>query len=717
MRGLLGKGKRVAFIPQMEITECGAASLAMVLAFHGHHAPLAEVRQACAVSRDGASALAILQAARGYGMEARGVKLEMDQLDQLPLPAILHWDFNHFLVLERVSKPRAVLVDPACGRRRMGFDGISPHFTGAALLFEPAGAFRKRPRVWPSLEKYREIFQRSLPSLLQILLATLALQGIGLVFPVANQLLLDRVIVPRQESWLWGLAMGLSLAVVARTAAGLVQGWVIQGLQVALDDRLMTGFLEHLLHLPMGFFLQREAGDLLQRSQGNATVRNLLGNQSISALLNGFLLLGYAALMLAYHLRLSLMVLAFGLGRVAIFLALQERHRQLLATELTAAGRTAAALLEAITGFETTKASGAEPRMLERWGHRMTARVNTGLARQRLRLGAASWMGLFQGAASVAILLYGGREVLANHMTMGVFIAFLTLQNLFLGPLEALLGTANQLQYLGCHLRRLDDVLETPREPSGTRDPGRLGGAIELHQVSFSHSTGSPPTLRNLTLRIHPGEKVAIAGPTGAGKSTLARLLLGMHLPSEGAITFDGRNLRELDLPRLRNQMGVALQETFLFDDTVRANLCLNDPDIPLERLQWAARMACVDEVIAALPGGYGGRVGENGSLLSGGQRQRLSLARAVAHDPAILLLDEATSSLDLETEKRVHANLAALGCTRILIAHRPATLRDADRILMMEQGEIVQEGPFEDLRNRPGPFRSLLAAMEPLHA
>ena len=446
-------------------------------------------------------------------------------------------------------------------------------------------------------------------------------------------------------------------------------------------------------------------------------MRNLLGSQAVSTLLNGLLLVGYAALMLAYHPRLGLLVLGFGLGRVAIFLLLRDRHRQLLATELAAAGRAGSAILEAITGFETTKASGAEARMLQRWGHRMSDRVNAALTRQRLILGAGALMGLFQGAASVTILLYGGHEVLASRMTIGVFIAFLTLEGLFLGPLEALLGTANQLQYLGCQLRRLDDVLETPPEPSGTLDPGRLRGAIELRGVSFRHSRDAPPAVRNLSLSIRPGEKLAIAGPSGAGKSTLARLILGMHLPSEGAIRFDGRDLRDLDLPRLRNQMGVVLQETFLFDDTVRANLSLNDPGLPLDRLQWAARMACVDAVIAGLPEGYDSRVGENGALLSGGQRQRLSLARALAHEPAILLLDEATSSLDLETEQRVHAHLAALGCTRILIAHRPATLRDADRILMMEAGEIVQEGPFAELCDRPGPLRSMLAALEPLHA
>lgn len=705
--------KRVSYTPQMEVTECGAASLTMVLAYHGHHASLPEVRQACGVSRDGANALAIVRAARGYGLDAKGAKPTMEQLTQLPLPAILHWDFNHFVVLERLTKTKAFLVDPACGRKTMPLEEVSRHFTGVALIFAPTEAFQRKPKTYPSLAKYREIFRESLPSLSQVLLASLALQMVGLVFPVANQILLDRVIGPKQDAWLWGLAFGLGVATLAKALMTLIRSYVVQGLQNVLDFTLMGRFLDHMLHLPLGFFLQREAGDLVQRVQSNATIRNLLGSQSISALLDGFLLLGYAGLMLAYNLKLAFVVLAFGAVRVGLLLGLKERNQQIMASELAAAGREGGALVEAMTGLETTKASGAESRMVQRWAHRMTQRVNAGLERRRLAIGAGQAMTLLQGSTAAAVFLVGGHEVLAQRMTMGVFASFLVLQNLFMGPLGSLLEAVTQLQYLGNHLRRLDDVLETDREPSGAVDPGRLKGAIELQDVSFSYTPGAPPVLQNVSLSIRPGEKVAIVGPSGAGKSTLARLLLGMHLPSNGTIRFDGRDLRELDLQKLRNQMGVVLQETFLFDDTVRANLSLNDEHIPMERLRWAARMACVDGVIENLPEGFQNRVGENGCLLSGGERQRLNLARALAHDPAVLLLDEATSSLDLETEAKLHANLASLGCTRIVIAHRMATVRDADRILVMHGGQIVQEGTFEALEAQEGVFRMLVHAKE----
>ena len=703
--------KRVAFLAQMEVTECGSAALAMILASHGHHAPLSEVRKACGISRDGASALAIVTAARAYGLEAHGVRVELDQLAQLWLPAILHWDFDHFVVLERTGRTGATLVDPACGRRRVSLEELGRRFTGAALVFRPTAALQRRPRTRPSLANYREVFLGNLPAHLQLLLATLGLEGVGLAFPVANQLLLDRVVVPRQEPWLWGLALGLGSAVVAGAVLGLVRSWVVLGLQLELNFALMGRFLGHLLCLPLGFFLQRDPGDLVARAQSNSELQHLLSTGAVTALLDGFLLLGYATLMVAYHPGLAALVIAVNLLEAGMLALLWDRNRQLVASGLAAAGREAAALLEALSGLEATKASGAESRMVQRWAHRMQERVNHSLERQRLAQGSGAFLALFQGLTALLVFAVGGQEVLEQRMTFGTFVAFLTLQGLFTAPLGSLRDAFLRLQFLGAHLRRLDDVLETPVEPSGSEDPGRLQGAIELREVTFRYGPAGNPVLDGLSVRIAAGEKVALVGPTGAGKSTLARLLLGLHLPDQGSLSFDGRDLRQLDLGKVRKQMGVVLQETFLFDDTVRANLTLQDEDLPEERLLWAARMACVADVIEGLPLGFAARVGENGSLLSGGQRQRLSLAMALAHGPAILLLDEATSALDLATEARVHANLAQLGCTRIVIAHRLATVKDADRILVLQEGRIVQEGTFQTLQERPGLFRDLLAA------
>jgi ABC-type bacteriocin/lantibiotic exporter with double-glycine peptidase domain len=709
--------RRVRFIPQVEVTECGAASLGMVLAFHGHHAPLAELRQACGVSRSGADALAIARAARKYGLEAQGLRAEVNQLAGVTVPAILHWDFDHFVVLERVDGQRAHLVDPASGRRSVTLDELGRHFTGIMLQLRPTPALRPRRRKRPSLAKYAEIARRSVPSLTLVLLASLGLQLVSLVFPLATQVLLDAVIVPKQRAWLWGLCLALAAAVTTKALLSLARSFVVQSLRNVLDQALTTRFLDHLLHLPLAFFQQREAGDLVQRVHSTGVIQNVLSTQAIATVLDTTLLAGYSALMLAFDLRLGAMILVFAAVRVVLLVVLRERNQLAMAAELTAGGREYGALLEALSGLETTKASGAEDRMVQRWAHRMTGRVNASLDRRRLGMVASHTTVLLQGLGTALVFLVGGEAVIAQRMTIGTFAAFLALQALFMAPLESLLQTIGQLQYLGNHLERMDDVLMTATEPSGTVDPGRLRGAIELQHVHFGYSATETPILVDVSVRIHPGEKVAIVGPSGAGKSTLARLLLGMHLPTSGVIAFDGRDLRELDLEKVRRQMGVVLQDTFLFDDSVRANLSLRDEETPQERLRLAAELACIDDVIDALPHGLSTRLGDNGNQLSGGQRQRLNLARALALEPAVLLLDEATSALDLDTERRVHANLARIGCTRVLIAHRLATVQDADRILVLQAGRIVQQGRYAELAAQRGLFRSLVEAKELAHA
>jgi ATP-binding cassette, subfamily B, bacterial len=707
--------RRVPIVHQMEVAECGAASLAMVLGFHGCHVPLPEMREACAVGRDGANAFNLLQAGRRYGLGAVALKIEQPaELRNVAWPAILHWDFNHFVVLEKMGKDSLTIVDPNSGRYDVTLAEAGRRFTGIVLCFEPEPAFRPRPAVRPSLARYRAMLVAALPNLGQILLATLALQILGLAVPVASQLLLDRVIAPKQLPWLWGLAFALGATVVARGLLTLVRSWVLQGLQNALDISLMSRFLEHLLHLPLTFFLRRETGDIIQRVQSNAMLRQLFSSQSVSALLDSMLLLAYAVLMLAFYWPLGLVVFAFAAARVSLFLLLRKRNQRIMASELSGTGREGAALVAALSGLETTRAIGAEDRMVARWVQPMVSALNHQLQRRRLEIDTNQLVTVLKALALAAVFVVGGRAVIEQDITIGVFAAFMTLQSLFMQPLESLMQAATQLQFLSSHLQRLDDVLETPAEPSGTAAV-ELAGAIQFDDVSFSYAAHAPVLLQNVSLSIVKGEKIAIVGRSGAGKSTLARLLLGMHLPTAGVIRFDGRDMRELDLSRLRRQMGVVQQETFLFDDSVRANLSLNDPELPLERLRWAARLACIDETIEALPQGYNARLGENGGMFSGGQRQRLAIARAVVHSPAVLLLDEATSSLDLETEARIHANLAQLGCTRIVIAHRLATVMDADRILVLDGGRLLQQGSYSELLEQSGLFRDMVRSFESL--
>ncbi|HEU4952648.1 MAG TPA: peptidase domain-containing ABC transporter [Holophagaceae bacterium] len=706
--------KAVPYVPQMEAVECGAACLAMVLGYHGRHVPLPEMRQACSVSRDGVNALALLRAARDQGLEAEAFRAEVEDLGELPLPAVLHWEFRHFVVLERLHpKKGALLVDPSDGRRWVSPARLRQAYTGVVLAFEPGPDFEPRPEVRPSLARYRRLVLGNAPSLAQLLGLSVVLQIAGIIFPVGQQILVDRVIVPRQEPWLWGLGVALIAAMLVQSLLTLARSWVLTTLQTTLDLDLLKSYVGHILRLPIGFFLLRRPGDLIQRMDSNSAVQSMLSAQAVSSLLDSFLVLGYGGLMLAYDARLGLLVIGIGAGRFAFQGLMRNYSRRLLSAELTASGNAGGALLESLTTLETVKAVGAESHMIRRWTDRMVERSNASLKRQRLEVLGTQVMALLSSLGSVAVFWLAGREVLASRMTIGVFSAFLSLRSLFLTPLGSLVASFGKWQYLSSHLQRLDDILESAPEAAGAEAPGPLQGRIDIEGVGFRYAPGAPEVLRDIEVHIAPGEKVALVGPSGAGKTTLARLMLGMLLPTEGLVRFDGRDLRAFDLSALRRRMGVVLQETFIFNDTARANLALNNPGLRLPDLKRAGELACIHEVIEALPQGYDTPLGENGAILSGGQRQRLALARALAHQPSILLLDEATSSLDRDTEAQVHANLAALGCTRIVIAHRLATVQDADRILVLDGGRIVQEGRYEELAAQPGLFQSLVEAME----
>lgn len=704
---------RMPYIQQLEAVECGAACLAMVLGHHGHHAPLSEVREACAVSRDGVNALAMLRAAEAYGLVARGYNVDLGRLARIPLPAILHWEFSHFVVLERLDRRGGGwIVDPAQGRLRVSRERLARAFTGAVLGFAPTPAFRSRQRRLPDLRRYRKLLGAHIDSLAQLIGFSLLLQLAGLTFPVGQRFLVDQVLARHQVSWLWSLAIALVGAALVQGALQFARGWVLAAFQNNLDLRLLTNFMRHAVGLPITFFLQRQAGDLLQRLESNGTLRAFIGSQIASSILDGLLILGYAALMLFYQWQLGLLVIDIGALRALLQLAMRGLNHQAVAAELAAQSGAGGTLLESLEALETIRAVSAESFAIRRWSDRVVRRANASLPRLQLENSAAQLTTLLGNIGVAVVSGAAGYQVITGQMSIGVFSAFLTLQGLYLTPFNALVENLEQWQYLQSYLSRLDDVLETTPEPSGGRLAENLRGQIRLDNLSFRYGPSSPWVLRRLNLRIHSGERIAIVGPSGAGKSTLAQILLGMLMPVEGVLSYDGLDIREFDLDKLRARMGAVLQQTALLNDSIAANIALNDPALTPERIRAAAELACIDEVIGALPHGYSTRLGEGGMQLSGGERQRLCLARALAHNPSVLVLDEATSALDANTEGRVHANLASLDCTRILIAHRFSTVRDADRILVIDGGQIVQEGTFATLSSQTGLFRDLLGSL-----
>jgi ABC-type bacteriocin/lantibiotic exporter with double-glycine peptidase domain len=473
----------------MEMTECGAASLTMILAYHGHHAPLAETRQACCVDRNGVSALTIQTAAATYGMEVATVKVEVQHLGELQLPAILHWDFDHFLVLERVGRRFAFLVDPIQGRYRTALEDLHRHYTGVAIVMVPGEDFRTRRQRWFHLARYRDLFRASLPSLLLVLGASLYLEVVGLAFPLVGKFLVDHVITPVRETWLLGLAVGFGCGLVVQAVLILVRSWIVMNLQRVLDRILLGGFLKHMLALPVAFFLQRHPGDLMERLESVIEVRQAFSSQSIGLALDVGLLFAFLGMMVFYHLHLGLIILATALVRLTYQGWLAARLEPAMATELTVSGHEAAARVEALSSLETTKATGTERRMAERWTKLMLRRCNLSLRRQDWENTGGQIMVILQGLTTALVFWVGGQAVMAERMTVGEFVAFLALQELFLWPLESLLAAATQIQFLRSNLRRLEDVLDAVPERSGSLRPAQLEGSITLEGVSFTYGS------------------------------------------------------------------------------------------------------------------------------------------------------------------------------------------------------------------------------------
>ncbi len=711
--GLPGGRRRIPFVQQLDASDCGAACLAMVLAYHGKAVRLDDVRQILGISRDGVSALALLEGARWYGLRGRGVALEVEDVGYLPAGSILHWDFGHFMVFECLGASWVQLVDPALGRRRVPLEQFRRSFTGVALLLEPGDAFVKekgesRP-MWRHLRQL--LFHSGLMPRLLLTSALVQLFALGL--PALTGALTDRVVPRGDYRLLLVLSVAMASLIFFQFLAAMVRSYLLLHLRTELDARMTLGFVEHLVELPYSFFQRRTAGDLMNRLNSNATIREMLTSSTLSGLLDGSLVLLYLLMLFVVNGSLGLLVLGLGLLQVGVFLWSWRRQAELMARNLQAEARSEAYQVEFLTGMETLKAMGGEHRALDRWSGMFVDVLNISLERGRLNALVDSAMSTLRLGAPLVILCFGAWQVLHGALSLGSMLALNAVALGFLGPLSSLIGTMTQLQLLGSYMDRIHDVLDAPREQEAgkVRRAHKLTGRISLEKVSFRYGPHSPPVTREVSVEIQPGQLIAIVGRSGAGKSTLANLLLGMHLPSSGRILYDGVDLTELDLRSVRQQVGIVLQNPALFSASIRSNITLADPSLPLEAVVEAARLAQIHDEILAMPMGYESVLLDRGTSLSGGQRQRLALARALVRKPAILLLDEATSALDSITESRVHHALASIQCTRIVIAHRLSTVASADLILTLEDGVLVETGTHEQLLARGGAYAALVSA------
>jgi ATP-binding cassette subfamily B protein len=713
----LGAPKKLPFVQQMEWTDCGAACLAMILAYHGREVPLARVRDELGLARDGVTARNILEAGTRLGLIGRGVKVDIEKLPLLARGSILHWEFNHFVVFDRVTKDVVRILDPAVGVRDVPVAQFKESFTGVALELSPAPDFRKQEgagnlsrlrRYARELMSERRVFHR-------IVITSLILRALALVLPLLTSVIVDQV-VPRSDYNLL-LVAGLSVVMMVgfNAICEVMRAHLLIHLRTVLDVRSTLGFLDHLVKLPFRFFQQRSDGDLMMRLGSNGTVREMVTSKSLAALLDGTFVLLYGAIVFGVSAKLGLIVLVLVALELSVFLLARGKYMRLMAENLEKQAKSQSFLVQLLGGIETLKCSGVEQQAVENWSNLYADELNIKLRRAVVDARVDAIRGGIATLAPTLLLTIGALSVMKGEMTLGTMLAMNSLAASLFGPLSMLVESALDLQLARPHIDRVDDVLETSTEQDqdAIQTAHEIRGEVSARELSFRYANNMPLVVDGVTLDIPAGSSVAIVGPSGSGKTTLLNLLAGLYQPTSGSVLYDARRLAELDVRGIRRQVGFVPQHPYVFGASLRENIALTRPDSDLDRIMAAARVACLHEDILAMPMGYDTPVADGGASLSGGQRQRIALARAVLRQPQVMFIDEGTSALDNATEARVISNIERLRCTRITIAHRLTTIQNCDFILVMVAGKLVEIGSHDDLMRRRGPYYDLVVASE----
>lgn len=711
---------RTPTLLQLENTECGAASLSIILQYYGRYVPLTQLRELCGVSRDGSDAANLLLAAQSLGLKAKGFKKGLLALEQIQPPVIVFWEFNHFLILEGFIGDRVALNDPALGPRTVSREEFDTSYTGIVLTLEPGPNFQKggkAPSVWPvvwrrlSLEPKGALF---------ILLAGLLLILPQLVMPIFAQIYMDEIIGNQIQTWLkpmlWGMALTISLQVVLQH----LQLIGTRALERRLTRRFAAQFEHQVLALPERYYAQRYASDIASRVTSNARIAEFIGGELIPMLTGIVLLVFYLVLTLLYSPILGLLVgVTTGINAlvVAINLRVQQDSSQQLQKDGAKAG---AVVVSALQDIDTVKAAAVENDIFRRYAGYQSRLLNTVQKLQLLNARIRVIPSAMTTLNEVAILLVGFFLVIQGQLTLGMLLAAQTIASKLKAEIENVIGFVQSLPDLEAEVLRLEDVLEQPRDPllidapkiqAWNSDRERLSGAIEIQDLYFGYMPLNPPLINGLRLSIQHGQRIAFVGGSGSGKSTIAKLLAGLYQPSSGQILYDGIPLNEIPRAISVSSLAMVQQDVQLYGCNVRENLNLWNNSLPDKDLRQACADAQILDTVLGLPDGFETVLSEGGRNLSGGQRQRLDIARALVQNPSILILDEATSALDSETERLVDEAFRRRGCTQIIVAHRLSTIRDADLILVLERGQVVQQGRHEDMATvTNSPYQKLLA-------
>jgi NHLM bacteriocin system ABC transporter peptidase/ATP-binding protein len=703
----------------MEAVECGAAALASILAYFGRWVPLEQLRHECGVSRDGSKANNILRAARKYGLVAKGFRQDLETLYKQAFPVILFWNLNHFVVLEGFKRERVFLNDPAQGPRVVSLEELDGAFSGIVLTFERGPDFRKggtRPAVIPAL---RARLRGLKWALVYIIVCGLFLVIPGLAIPTFTRIFIDDYLISDQQWLLRPLLLAMLAALVVQGSLTWLQKHYLLRLETKLALSTSSRFFTHILRLPATYFAQRYSGEVGSRVLINDEVAQVLSGKLAATVVDSFLIVFYAALMYGYDATLTVIVIAIASLNVAV-VKLSARPRTNATHRLMQdRGKLIGVALNGLQMIETIKATGSEAEFFSRWAGHCAKTVNTTQRLSVMSQVSTAVPGFVETLSTATVLALGGLKVMNGDLTVGMLVAYQTLLGSFTRPLASFVWFGSTLQELRAQMNRLDDVLRNPEDRQYIADPRqiasspekiKLAGKVELRNITFGYSPLDPPLIENFGLRIDPARRVAIVGASGSGKSTVARLIAGLYEPWDGEVLFDDVPRRQLPRDLLVNSISLVDQEIFFFGGTVTDNITMWDSTISVGRIGQACRDAAIDDTIATRAGGYQSEVQEGGRNFSGGQCQRLEIARALVGEPTIVVLDEATSVLDATTEATIDDSIRRLGCTCIIIAHRLSTIRDADEIIVMEAGRIVQRGTHEEMKDLDGPYQRLIS-------
>ena len=707
---------KVPVVMQLEALECGAASLTMVLAYYDKWIPLEQVRSDCGVSRDGSNAKNCLKAARNYGLIAKGYRYEPDALKESgSFPCIIHWNFNHFVVLKGFKGKYAYINDPARGEVKVDMQEFDEAFTGICLFFEPGPDFVPSGKPKSIMGFVMERLSSAKIAIVFVILTTIIANLMGIISPGFSRVFMDRLLTNQNPEWLIPFIIGFTTLCVVQI--------IIAVLQLIYNNRIngklavvgSTSFMWKILKMPMEFFSQRMSGDVLSRQASNASIANALVNTFAPLLLNSIMMVFYFVVMVRYNVTLTIIGLSSILANIVVSQVVTKKRVNASRISMRDSGKLSGTTVSGIEMIETIKASGAENGYFERWAGYQANVVSAESEFSKFNQYFNLIPTIVSSLSSLIITGIGIYLTFNGQFTIGMISAFEGYLASFTAPFSTLLSANQTIQEMKTEMERIEDVMKYPDDimynDFETRDDSydKLSGALEMKDVTFGYSKLDEPLIKNFNLSVKPGERIAFVGESGCGKSTIAKLISGLNQPWSGEITFDGKKITEIDRSIFTGSLAVVDQDIILFDDSIKENIKMWDCSIEDFEVILAARDAQIHEDIVQRDGGYNYRLSEGGKDFSGGQRQRMEIARVLAQDPTICILDEATSALDAKTEYEVVKAIKNRGITCIVVAHRLSTIRDCDEIIVLDHGEVVERGKHEDLIKLDGYYTKLV--------